>query len=199
MTRIVAGQFGGRTLRTPRGAGTRPTSERVREALFSRLEHLDVLGSARVLDLYAGSGALGLEAISRGAASAVLVESARPVARLARHNARDLGVYGQVQVIEAPVARFCATMTGGEPYSLVFADPPYDLDESALGGVLSALTAPGVLAPGAVVVAERAVRSPEPAWPNGLERMEPRTYGETRLWLARYAPGDNGQDEPAGS
>ena len=94
MTRIISGLAGGRRIRTPPGIGTRPTSDRVREALFSRLEHLDVVNGANVLDLYAGSGALGLEAASRGAASVLLVESDRAAAAVVRRNIADLGMPG---------------------------------------------------------------------------------------------------------
>lgn len=103
MTRIIAGSAGGRTLRTPRGRDTRPTTDRVREALFSRVEALMDLDGARVLDLYAGSGALGLEALSRGAAHLLAVERHRPTARLVETNARDLGLADRVVVLAAPV------------------------------------------------------------------------------------------------
>lgn len=195
MTRIIAGAAGGLRLATPAGAGTRPTSDRVREALFSRLEHLDVIAGARVLDLYAGSGALGLEALSRGAAAVVLVESARRAADLARRNSRlversaggddrgELGTEHRVQVRAEPVLRYL----GGSPspVDLAFLDPPYDLSEAELARVLAAL-APH-LNPGALVVVERSTRSPEPSWPTdgaGLRRSDARRYGETCVWFA---------------
>ena len=104
MTRIISGRAGGRRIQAPPGSATRPTSDRVREALFSRLEHLDVLQGARVLDLYAGSGALGLEAASRGAAAVVLVEQARPAAAVIRRNAASLAdVLPEVHVRAEPV------------------------------------------------------------------------------------------------
>ena len=145
MTRIVAGAAGGQRLATPPGAGTRPTSERVREALFSSLEHRGVMRGAHVLDLYAGSGAWGLEALSRGAADVVLVESVRPVAQVARRNARQVSAAvagadaGSVVVRAEPVLRYLrsadpAHHVDGQGFDLVFIDPPYDLDESELGG-----------------------------------------------------------------
>ena len=161
------------------GTGTRPTSDRVREALFSRLEHLDVVDGARVLDLYAGSGALGLEAASRGAGEVTLVDSARAAVDACRRNIAALELPG-VRVVSAPVAAHLARP--GEPCDLVFLDPPYDVEEPALAAVLTALVPR--LAPGAVVVVERSGRSPEPTWPTGLVTFERRDYGETALWFA---------------
>lgn len=188
MTRIIAGTMGGRTLRTPPGSGTRPTSDRVREALFSALDARDAVRGARVLDLYAGSGALGLEAASRGAASVVLVESDRRAAEVISGNVRELGLGRQVRVTRSPVEAALARAAGeSERADLVFIDPPYDVDEDSLGMVLGRLVA-GWLAEGGLVVVERSKRSPEPAWPEGLERLgKPRKYGETTIWLAERA------------
>lgn len=182
MTRIVAGRAGGMRLQVPPGANTRPTSERVREALFSRLEHEDALDGARVLDLYAGSGALGLEAASRGAAAVLLVEASRRVAGVARRNARqvlaawgaaagpsgtrpgtgdsgdggDAGAAPQVLVRAGSVR---AVLEGqGAPHDLVFLDPPYELSQDALADDLTALAGRGWLAPGATLVIERSGR-----------------------------------------
>jgi len=185
VTRIVAGSAGGRTLQVPR-AGTRPTSERVREALFSRLEHLDVVAGARVLDLYAGSGALGLEAASRGAAAVTLVEAARQAADVCRRNVATLGVGDRVVVAAEKAERFVERPPLA-PWDLVLLDPPYDLAEDGLATVLRGLV--GRLADGAVVVVERSGRAPEPVWPAGLVRFDARSYGETAVWFA----------EPAGS
>lgn len=188
MTRIISGRAGGRRIQTPPGSGTRPTSDRVREALFSRLEHLDVIQGANVLDLYAGSGALGLEAASRGAASVLLVESARGAAAVARRNVADLGLPG-VTVRVDTVER--ALLSGPAPtigrYDLVLADPPYDVTEDALGDVLQLLLAHEWLSPDALVVVERSARSPEPRWPAGLEEAGERRYGETKMWFADFA------------
>jgi len=190
VTRLVAGSAGGRTLVVPRGSATRPTSERVREALFSRLEHEGLLDGTRVLDLYAGSGALGLEAASRGAVAVVLVDAGRDAARACRRNVETTGLSG-VEVREAPVERVLATepgppLVGGA--DLVLLDPPYDVAEDALASVLAALVGRGWLAPGAVVVVERGRRSPEPTWPTGLSRYASRRYGDTLVWSAEAGP-----------
>lgn len=185
MTRIIAGSAGGRRLQTPPGQGTRPTSDRVREALFSRLEHLDVLHGARVLDLYAGSGALGLEAASRGAVSVLLVESDRRAADVARRNARDLDL-AQVTVRASSVHQALATTPIRPEIDLLFADPPYDIGEAHLAEVLEHSRA--WLVPDAVVVVERAARSPEPTWPADVSLIGPRRYGETAVWFAEYVP-----------
>ena len=190
MTRIVAGSVGGRTIAVP-AKGTRPTSDRVREAIFSRLEHLDVLDGARVLDLYAGSGALGLEAASRGALSVTLVDSARPATDVARKNVAMLGLTG-VRVATETAERFAAALAAGPTAALdlVFLDPPYDLDEDALAGVLTYLAAPGVLTAGAVLVVERSIRTPEPAWPAGLAAFARKDYGDTAVYYAEPSDTD---------
>ncbi|MEO7058656.1 MAG: 16S rRNA (guanine(966)-N(2))-methyltransferase RsmD [Lapillicoccus sp.] len=187
MTRIISGAARGHRLRTPAGAGTRPTSDRVREALFSRLTHLDVVDGARVLDLYAGSGALGLEAASRGAQEVVLVESGRAAAAVARANADTIArvVPASLRVRAETVERFLVTgPAAGEAVDLVFLDPPYDLAEDALADVLALLVTHRWLAPDALVVVERASRSPEPRWPAGVAVESERRHGETRLWFA---------------
>ncbi|GAB6937398.1 16S rRNA (guanine(966)-N(2))-methyltransferase RsmD [Isoptericola variabilis] len=191
----MAGRFGGRSLQVP-PKGTRPTSDRVREAIFSRLDHLDVLDGARVLDLYAGSGALGLEAASRGAADVVLVDANRRAADVARRNVAALGLQREVRVVADSAERFAAgavASSAGSGFDVVFLDPPYDLAEDALATVLAHVAAPGVLAAGAVVVVERSTRSPEPAWPAGLEPFARKDYGETAVHYAEPAgPGADG-------
>lgn len=193
MTRIVAGAAGGHRLATPSGSGTRPTSERVREALFSRLEHHGAVVGARVLDLYAGSGALGLEAASRGARHVLLVDQARAAAAAARTNARTVGAAvgaarsGQAscEVRAEPVQRVLAGGPGeGAAYDLVLLDPPYDLAEATLSRDLLLLLDHGWLASSALVVVERSTRTPEPSWPAGLERVAGKSYGETAVWFA---------------
>ena len=188
MTRIIGGALGGRRIAAPPGAGTRPTSDRVREAIFSALEARIELDGVHVLDLYAGSGALGLEAASRGAARVVLVEHDRRAAATIRRNVADLGLDGVVTV----AARAVSAVLDGPPADadLVFLDPPYDVGEDVLAGVLAALAA-AHLTPEAVVVVERLSRSPEPTWPPGVHRTGDRTYGETRVWYAQAsAPPD---------
>lgn len=187
MIRIVSGSAGGRRLGTPTGSGTRPTSDRVREALFSRLDHLDVLSGARVLDLYAGSGALAFEAMSRGAAHALLVESDRGAGAVARRNAQALGWSAVAEIRVETVEK---VLLGGpsHPVDLVFLDPPYDLPDDRLGDVLALLVGHRWLAPDALVVVERSSRGPQPAWPVGLAEAGERRYGETKVWFAD-APG----------
>jgi 16S rRNA (guanine966-N2)-methyltransferase len=168
----------------PGGRGTRPTSDRVREALFGALGTMLELAGARVADLYAGSGAIGLEAVSRGAAHALFVESdARAVAVL-RRNVTELGVAAAARVVSAPVRRVLAEPPDA-PYDLVFADPPYELPDDELAQVLAALVGQGWLAEEAVLVLERSTRSPEPAWVPGTTGTRSRRYGETTLWYGR--------------
>ncbi len=194
MTRIVAGSAGGRALRVP-GKGTRPTSERVREALFSRLEHLGAVAGARVLDLYAGSGALGLEAASRGAQAVTFVEASRAAADVCRANAALTGLPG-LQVVVDRAEKF-VDRSSGPGWDLVLIDPPYELAEddlarvlrSLVGGTGDAQKAASSLAPDATIVVERSSRSPEPAWPAVLSRTDQRRYGETVLWFATPDPG----------
>ncbi len=190
MTRIISGLAGGRRISTPPGSGTRPTSDRVREALFSRLEHLDLVHQARVLDLYAGSGALGLEAASRGAASVLMVESDRAAVAVIRKNIADLGLIAAGVIVRSDtVERVLSAGPGPEraPCDLVLADPPYDVTEEALGEVLSLLVAHHWLSDDAFVVLERSARSPEPRWPPGLDGAGERRYGDTKMWFADLA------------
>lgn len=195
MTRIIAGAAKGRTLHVPDGEATRPTSDRAREALFSRLEHDGWLEGTRVLDLYAGTGALGLEAASRGAGSVLLVERAAPAVRSARRNAEALlaalsvvGAPAGIAVRAASVGAVLAEGPGGAGYDLVLADPPYSATEDEVAAVLDALVGQGWLAPDALVVLERARRAPSPRWPTALEALDVRRYGEAALWSARTVP-----------
>jgi 16S rRNA (guanine966-N2)-methyltransferase len=204
VTRIVAGFAGSLSLAVPK-SGTRPTSDRVREAVFSALEAMDAVHGARVLDLYAGSGALALEAMSRGAASAVLVERSAQAAAVCRANAaalsRAAGRSGggaelpRVEVRAVGVLSHLAGGAGSTPKTdLVFLDPPYEVTEHDLGEVLTALVPR--LSPHAVVVVERSARSPEPVWPGGLELFRSKRYGETAVWFAQPAAYDVGAAEP---
>jgi 16S rRNA (guanine966-N2)-methyltransferase len=191
VTRIIGGSAGGRRLRTPTGEATRPTSDRVREALFSALEsQLGSLTGLRFLDLYAGSGAVGLEAMSRGAGVVTSVESDRRTARMVQDNAGSLG-FRKVEVLAVPVERALGQHPRA-PYDVVFADPPYPLDNADLEQSLSLLVSHGWVAPGSVLVVERSARSVEPAWPAGLVRDRAKEYGETVLWYVRA-----GSDDPA--
>jgi 16S rRNA (guanine966-N2)-methyltransferase len=188
MTRIISGLAGGRLISTPPGIGTRPTSDRIREALFSRLEHLDVVHHARVLDLYAGSGALGLEAASRGAASVLLVESEWAAVGVIRKNIADLGLPGvSLRADTVERALLDGPTSDGERFDLVLADPPYDVTEEVLGDVLELLVTHRWLSEEAFMVVERSARSPEPRWPQGLEGSGERRYGDTKMWFADFA------------
>ncbi|QLY29951.1 16S rRNA (guanine(966)-N(2))-methyltransferase RsmD [Nocardia huaxiensis] len=183
MTRIVAGTAGGRRLRVP-PAGTRPTSDRVREALFSLLHARMDFDGARVLDIYAGSGALGLEALSRGASHALLVESDRKAAAVIRGNIGDLGLPG-ADLRQGTVSSVLATPPSA-PYDLIFSDPPYALEVSDVVADLTALSENGWLHEDSLIVVERSTRSPEIPWPAGYLPQKSRTYGETRIDLAEY-------------
>lgn len=190
VTRIIAGYAGSLTLKVP-SAGTRPTSDRVREAIFSSLQARDLIDGARVLDLYAGSGALGLEAASRGAAEVLLVERSHAAVQVCKANARLVeqraprGASPSIRVSGKPVQSYL-TSTPSQ-WDLVFIDPPYELGGVELDHVLAALVPR--LAADAVVVLERSSRTPVPAWPAGLELERRSDYGETAIfWLA--ATGD---------
>jgi 16S rRNA (guanine966-N2)-methyltransferase len=186
MTRIIGGSARGRRLRTPPGDATRPTADRVREALFSALEaQLGTLSGVRFLDLYAGSGAVGLEAASRGAAAVTAVESDRRTARLVGDNARALAF--DVDVRAQPVTAVLSTSPAA-PYDVVFLDPPYPVPGEEVGRVLTLAITQGWLTPGGAVVVERSARSVEPRWPEGLEVLREKRYGETVLWYLRRHP-----------
>ncbi len=173
--RIVAGELGGRRLHAPRGRGTRPTADRVREALFAILG--DVSG-ARVLDLYAGSGALGIEALSRGAAEAGFVDSGRRAIEAIRRNLTELGLEGEVH--HADALSWLARPAGDRTYDLVFCDPPYD-SAGRLAGPLSERL-PALLTRSARIVTESDKRSPLDL---PLPLLRERTYGDTRIAVYR--------------
>lgn len=182
MTRIVAGAAKGRRLTVP-SRGTRPTSERAREALFNSLRaHVEVDG-AHVLDLFAGSGAVGLEALSRGAATVTFVESDRRAADVVQRNVAAVGLPG-ARLVRRPVAAYLQT-DPDRRFGLVFADPPYDLADDRLAEVLELLACGGWLADDAVVVIERSARGTEPPWPEGIALVTQRRYGEGVLWYGR--------------
>jgi 16S rRNA (guanine966-N2)-methyltransferase len=178
MTRIVAGAAGGRRLAVP-PSGTRPTSDRVREALFSALAHDPGLDGAAVLDLCAGSGALGLEALSRGAAHALLVESDRRAADVLRRNVAAVGLPGAL--VRRAGAAAVLGAAADRAYDVVLVDPPYAVPDAEVAGWLAAADAHGWLAAGAVVVVERSARGPAFPWPPPLVGVRERRYGETVL------------------
>ena len=213
VARVIAGEAGGRRLAVPDGRDTRPTSDRAREGLFSTIvSMLGSLAGARVLDLYAGSGAVGLEALSRGAGHALLVEHGARATRVIRENIEAIGLPGAVLAadrVERVLARGPAPAGGqdspapaggqGSPaggrYDVVFADPPYALADTAVSQVLSLLAGQGWLAPGALVIVERATRSGPLNWPDGFVPDRSRRYGEATFW---YGLGPEGPEEPTG-
>ena len=185
MTRIIGGTAGGRRIDAPRGTATRPSSDRVREALFSAIESwCGSLQGLRFLDLYAGSGAVGLEAWSRGAGVVTMVEQDRRTAALITANARTLG-FVRAHVVVGSVAATLARAPSA-PYDIVFLDPPYPTPDSDLDGDLARLTSDW-LVPGAMVVVERSSRSRAPQWPEGFTDTRQRRYGETTLWYGHAA------------
>ncbi len=189
MTRIIAGAHGGRRLTAPPGAQTRPTSDRVREAFFSALETMVDLDGARFADLYAGSGAVGLEALSRGASFALLVESDARAARVIRDNIVALRAGPQARLVTGKVGQVLALPPEGGPFDVVFADPPYAVTDDEVADLQRALLDHGWLAPDAVVVLERAtrtaVRGQPLSWVDGITADRSRRYGETTLWYGR--------------
>jgi 16S rRNA (guanine966-N2)-methyltransferase len=181
MTRIVGGDLGGRRLEVPRGRDTRPTSERAREGLFSSLEAMrGSLRGASVADLFAGSGAVGLEAASRGAARVLLVERDPKAVAVCRRNVAALGLDG-VEVRDDTVDRVLAQAPDAS-YDVIYVDPPY---AEPVDGVLQAVVDQGWLAAGGVVVVERDSRGDPPPWPVGIDEDRSRRYGDSTLWYGR--------------
>jgi 16S rRNA (guanine966-N2)-methyltransferase len=188
MTRIIAGAAGGRRLAVPGGTSTRPTSDRAREGLFGTLlSEFGSLAGKRVLDLYAGSGAVGLEALSRGADSVLLVESDARAAAVIKANIAAVGLPG-ARVVTSKAERALARRPVAAAYDLVFADPPYAVTSAAITKVL-ALLADGWLAEDALVVVERATRSGEFEWPPGYMPGKSRGYGEATFWYGWHGRG----------
>jgi 16S rRNA (guanine966-N2)-methyltransferase len=190
VTRVIAGKAGGRRLRVPPGQGTRPTSDRAREGLFASLvSEFGDLNRLHVLDLYAGSGAVGLEALSRGAARVLLVESDARAAAVIKANigAVDLP---NATVITDRVERLLDRPPDGDRgrYDLAFADPPYAVTGDAVARVLTQLRN-GWLTEGALVVVERATRSGPVDWPPGYVAGKSRRYGEATFWYGWYGSG----------
>jgi 16S rRNA (guanine966-N2)-methyltransferase len=177
--RIVAGRLKGRLLRAPESRAIRPTSERLRESIFDILvhRHPQALEGARVIDLFAGSGALGVEALSRGAAFALFVDNGSEARALLRANVEALSLGGVTRIWRADATRLGGAPAGG-PFALAFLDPPYG--EGLAAPALAALVAGGWLTPGAVVVVEEAAKA-EIVAPAGLEAVDARTYGDTQI------------------
>jgi 16S rRNA (guanine966-N2)-methyltransferase len=194
VTRLIAGKAGGRRLRVPPGQGTRPTSDRAREGLFASLvSEFGDLSHLRVLDLYAGSGAVGLEALSRGAARVLLVESDARAASVIKANIEAVALPGAAVAVDR-VERLLGRPPDSGGYDLVFADPPYAVTDEVVARVLIQLTV-GWLSAGALVVVERATRSGPLDWPPGFSAGKSRRYGEATFWYGWY--GSGAEAEPA--
>jgi 16S rRNA (guanine966-N2)-methyltransferase len=183
MTRIVGGAAKGRRLTVP-PRGTRPTSDRAREAMFNSLAGLFDIEGIRVLDLFAGTGAVGLEALSRGAAAVCFVESDRAAREVLRRNIDAVALPG-AEIQRSPAAAYLVGSGADEPYDLVFADPPYAFGDQQLGVLLATLATPQWLAESAIVVVERSARGSEPSWPAAIEAIKHKRYGEGVLWYGR--------------
>lgn len=186
MTRVVGGAARGRRLRVP-ADGVRPTSDRVREAVFSSLESVrgGAWTGAAVLDLYAGSGALGLEALSRGAGRVDLVESDRRAVRAIEGNVSVVGpTPGEAHVHPTAVERWVERPPVGIRFEVVFCDPPYALPAEPVAAALSSLREVGALADAALVVVERSRRDPW-SWPEAFHPLKDRRYGEAHIWMAQ--------------
>ena len=198
VTRVIAGEAGGRRLAVPGGRDTRPTSDRAREGLFATIS--SILGSprpgslagTRVLDLYAGSGAVGLEALSRGAEHVLLVESGAQALRVIRANIDAIGLAGAAVIADRAERVLARGPADGHRYDMVFADPPYAMPGEDVAAMLEALAGQGWLAPGALVIVERATRSGPLSWPDGFVADRARRYGEATFWygLAPESAGD---------
>lgn len=194
MTRIIAGSARGRRLSVPSN-GTRPTSDRVRESLFSTVQSLltaddRAWSSLHVIDAYAGSGALGLEALSRGASSVLLIEKRAPAAAIIRRNIEVIGLPG-ARVITSSVQALARRPVEGPPAGLVLVDPPYEVSSLTIAGELRDLCASGWLEPDALIVVERPRADPQSPLPWSVEQR--REYGDTVLWYGRVAP-DAGEE-----
>ncbi|GGV09256.1 DNA methylase [Streptomyces litmocidini] len=186
MTRVIAGSAGGRRLAVPPGNGTRPTSDRAREGLFSTWESFQGLAGARVADLYAGSGAVALEALSRGAAHALLVEADPRAAKTIRDNIRSIGLPG-AELRTGKAEQIVTGPAPADPYDLVFLDPPYAVGDDDLREILLTLRSGGWLSEDALVTVERSTRGGEFGWPEGFEPLRSRRYGEGTFWYGRAA------------
>jgi 16S rRNA (guanine966-N2)-methyltransferase len=189
VARVIGGEAGGRRLAVPGGRETRPTSDRAREGLFATISSIvGSLAGARVLDLYAGSGAVGLEALSRGAGHVLLVEAGTRAGRVIRANIAALGLPGAEVIVdrtERVLAR--GPENAGGRYDVVFADPPYALAGEEVSAMLTALADRAWLAPGGLVIVERATRSGPLRWPAGYVQDRARRYGEATFWYGLAA------------
>jgi 16S rRNA (guanine966-N2)-methyltransferase len=192
--RIIAGKYRGRRIKSPKGQGTRPTTDRVRESLFSALASIsgpDVGGGA-ALDLFAGSGALGLEALSRGCERATLVESHRAALSALQDNVAALDVGDRVRILRGDAFALAAHGIGGGPFALILLDPPYTLDQTAVARMLESLAVAGAIESGALVTWEHAAGSVMP-WPPRFALQQRRKYGSTEVDIAVHEGSDGSQ------
>ena len=192
MARVIAGEAGGSRLAIPDGRETRPTRDRAREGLFGTVASIvGPLTGTRVLDLYAGSGAVGLEALSRGASRVLLVESGARASAVIRQNIETLGLPGATLIADRVERVLAHEPPGDERYDVAFADPPYAMADTEISRVLSLLADEGWLARDALVIVERATRSGPVRWTDGFVPDRARKYGEATFWygLAPKSPG----------
>lgn len=184
MTAIIGGSLKGRKLKVPDSV-TRPTSSRVREAMFSSVEHaVGGLDGLRVLDLFAGSGALGIESISRGAADAVLLEKDKRAASVTKANVTDLRLMNVKVVCDDVLREVSQTARYGQ-FDVVFADPPYAFSDAHVTEMLNGLEQNGWLVEDALVVVERSSRD-DMTWPDTFSDISHKTYGDTAIWYGHY-------------
>lgn len=184
--RIVAGELKGRTFVAPAGQDTRPTTDRVREAVFSTLfSELGGWAGVRVLDLYAGSGAFGFEALSRGAMRAVGVDDGKAAVRAITANAASLGVGERYTLVRGSVETSLGAIGAAGPFDLVYLDPPYSVEPTQVESVLGSLVGVGALADGAVIGYEHQ-RKTKPLWPAGFQQFRTKEYGYTAVSYAMY-------------
>lgn len=184
MTKIISGIWKGRSLKVPDSV-TRPTAAKVREAMFSSLEHhIGSFEGLRVLDLYAGSGGLGIEALSRGATQLTLVDSDRKAIATLKTNCEGLGV--DIAIKKMNVGTYVSYPSDGAVFDLVFFDPPYSVVDAVVEEQVAALATNGWLAPNATIVLERDKKSLI-TWPAGFTGSEPRPYGDTMVWYGQWS------------
>jgi len=188
--RVIAGELRGRRLSAPKGTATRPTTDRVREALFSSLTSVlgPDLGGASTLDAFAGSGALGIEALSRGASRATFVERDRAATAVLRGNIDSLGLQSRAKISSVDMFSLAGRAVPGSPFALILLDPPYTLDPSEVSGMLARLAETQSVTPGALVTWEHA-RGVELTWPRGFELQARKQYGSTEIDIAVYEEG----------
>lgn len=185
MTKVIAGELRGRNLKVPEN-GTRPTAQRVREAVFSTLTSLDAIAEVSVLDLYAGSGALGIEAISRGASQCLFVENNQSAYLVINKNIEELKV--NAQVVDAKVETILAGIPATKfymPAQLVFLDPPYEMGKEKIAQVLTSGLAHSWFSDDAIVVVETSKRNGDFVWPDGFESIREKSYGDTSVWYGQ--------------